>query len=371
MKKILIIGVLLIFILVAYIKISEYKETKENNQVSLYQSIKSNDIENVKKLLPQVSEVRDSDIAMSIEINNVDILKLLLNSKKVKADNYRLPLRIATIFSHNIEMVKLLLDSDETIEVPCELLEELSGLSLPNDTKIMELLLDRWFRLGNNLENCGEKLFFNAIEIGNKGIIDLLVKKGVKTDSLQAAIALGKKEEVEKYLKESEDKKSTSPLTSQPNTPVRSQTKMPKPNTIYTHVDTSDLYLAVVNNQVEIAKLLLKYGANVDDGKTTSTYATGPILAGGNTIVEYPLIVAVARGYKEIAKLLLENGANVNYEDINGNTALDYVTGEAEKQIRNKYGTNIKFPKDEEMERLLLKYGAKEGSHTSHMMPIY
>ena len=137
MKKILIIGVLLISILVAYIKISKYKETKENNQLSLYQSIKSNDIENVKKLLPQVSKVRDSDITMAIEINNVDILKLLLNSKKVKADNYRLPLRIATIFSHNIEMVKLLLDSDEAIEVPCELLEELSGLSLLNDTEIM------------------------------------------------------------------------------------------------------------------------------------------------------------------------------------------------------------------------------------------
>jgi len=200
-----------------------------------------------------------------------------------------------------------------------------------------------------------EELLIGAIEKGNKEEINLLIKSGAKTDSLQAAIALGEKDKVEKYLKQGEG------LTYQSKTQgvYISLLSYGGGPYVWSYPEMNNLYLAVNNNQVEIAKLLIEYGADVNtslvEGRTRSYFPP-------------PLTVAVSCGNKEMVKLLLENGADVNSEGPYGNTALDYVTGEVERQFHEKYGTNVEYPKDEDIKQLLIKYGAKEGSHMEHII---
>jgi len=148
---------------------------------------------------------------------------------------------------------------------------------------------------------------------------------------------LGKKYEVEKILKRGFPSGMGYSI---------SKGDFPVISTEYTSV--SNLYIAALYNQVEIAKLLLKYGANVNDGKAVSSGHSGPIVSGSNTYVTIPLTVAVDNGYKGMIQLLLEDGANVNYEDIYGYRPLD-------------------FAHDDDIKQILIKYGAEKGSRRERM----
>ena len=72
--------------------------------------------------------------------------------------------------------------------------------------------------------------------------------------------------------------------------------------------DIGDVDIAEKNGHVEIVKLLLDHGAEVDVKDNDN----------GMT----PLIYASLRGDESVVKLLLENGANINIKDNTGNTAL-------------------------------------------------
>ena len=67
------------------------------------------------------------------------------------------------------------------------------------------------------------------------------------------------------------------------------------------------LSVAVINNRIEIVKLLLSKGANINSQNATRST---------------PLYYAVSFYYINIIKLLINNGADVNISDINGNTPL-------------------------------------------------
>ena len=76
----------------------------------------------------------------------------------------------------------------------------------------------------------------------------------------------------------------------------------------------SALIIAVENNDVEVAKLLLEHGANVNFQEDNEV---------GNT----PLICAAKQSYGDIEmmKLLLEHGADVNLQNKRGKTPLMYA----------------------------------------------
>ena len=95
------------------------------------------------------------------------------------------------------------------------------------------------------------------------------------------------------------------------------------------------LIIAVIKENIEIARLLIESGANIDTG-TSKEYDT-------------PLIIAVKKENIEIARLLIEAGANVNLVNQNGNDPLSIaVTKE-----------NI------EIARLLIESGANIDTGTS------
>lgn len=71
----------------------------------------------------------------------------------------------------------------------------------------------------------------------------------------------------------------------------------------------SCLQIASMSNQPEMVRLLLVYGADVDD-------FTGSVS---------PLMYAVARGYHDCARILLEHGADTGLESSSGKLALDFA----------------------------------------------
>ena len=82
---------------------------------------------------------------------------------------------------------------------------------------------------------------------------------------------------------------------------------------------------SVVNKSIEVGRLLLARGANVNPRNDD----------GGN-----PLHEAAGDGQIEFAKLLLDHGANINAKDDKGNTplaiALEYKQTEMAKLLRDK-----------------------------------
>lgn len=100
------------------------------------------------------------------------------------------------------------------------------------------------------------------------------------------------------------------------------------------------LMIASANNHMEIVKLLLAYGANVN---------------GGGWIVGYPLIEASREGHLEIAKLLLDKGADVNIMSDEGFTALDAAI------VKNQV----------EVVQLLLNKGANPNRYVAGATPLY
>ena len=82
------------------------------------------------------------------------------------------------------------------------------------------------------------------------------------------------------------------------------------------------LHYASGGRHYDIVKLLIDHGANVDAE------------ASGYT----PLHNAAYRGSLEITKLLIVKGANINASDINGDTPLDWTSGETADLLRKHGG---------------------------------
>lgn len=195
----------------------------------------------------------------------------------------------------------------------------------------------------------------NAILSKDKMKIEELIALGAKINPLSLAIILDQKDKVEELLKEQKlniKAKGPKELTETMSGVNYGRTG---DNTVAVeHTDEisiSNLYIAALYDRVEIAKLLLKYGADVNEGYVTEFVYMGTDVSGSNTDHITPLTEAACNGNKEMTQLLLENGANVNYEDLYGNSVLDCV-------------------KNKDIKKLLIKYGAQKGSHQSHMQEI-
>ena len=118
--------------------------------------------------------------------------------------------------------------------------------------------------------------------------------------------------------------------------------------------DFTLLSIAVMDNNIEMAKLLLKYKADV------------------NTVVSYgdtALILAADNNNMEMVKLLLSYGADIDYQGFRGRTALfcslEYNRKEniemVKLLIKNKADVNIAYDGDYENEETPLMYAIMKG----------
>jgi len=80
------------------------------------------------------------------------------------------------------------------------------------------------------------------------------------------------------------------------------------------------MHIAVVNQDIQLTQLLLKNGAELNEGARADGNFFKP--EGKVYYGEYPLSFAISTGQKEMAELLLQAGARVDNQDTYGNTAL-------------------------------------------------
>ena len=295
------------------------------------------DVNTFKKFLPEGKFVNKSDDYFGDDIfyyavnnDNIEIVKFLFDNgidvNKVLMCG-ETPLANALRFG-KWEMAKLLLDKGA--KVTPDLLNR-SAETVNAD--VFKLLLDKSDKADLN------NLLYTAAINGNKDVLDLLVAKGAKADNIITLIALGKKQEVQNYLKNG---KFTSVKTKDVGGSKEAELAL-SPLATAPSVNITPLYVAVINNQLETAKLLVKNGEDINDGKTEHFPGYGNGVIAAHSSYTSPLRAAAERNYMEMAKFLLDNKVEVNVEDNIGQTALDYA-------------------KTEEMKKLLLKYGARKGS---------
>ena len=83
------------------------------------------------------------------------------------------------------------------------------------------------------------------------------------------------------------------------------------------------IFFSVLAGAVESAKLLIKYGANVN---ALDVYGRPPLYYIGDPS---PVPSATAENRLQVAKLLLDNGADINITDTSGNQPLGSVVHNA------------------------------------------
>jgi ankyrin repeat protein len=180
----------------------------------------------------------------------------------------------------------------------------------------------------------GASAILVAVYLRQKPIADLLIATGVELNIFEAA-ATGQLERVRELLKKNPELiHAYSPDGWTPLHLNFGNVEIAKLlidsgadiNSIaHNKLVATPLQGAVVNKSIEVGRLLLARGANVNPRNDD----------GGN-----PLHEAAGDGQIEFAKLLLDHGANINAKDYKGNTplaiALEYKQTEMAKLLRDK-----------------------------------
>jgi|GEM_PF-3357905 hypothetical protein len=220
---------------------------------------------------------------------------------------------------------------------------DLCSIFSPNNNFVLREYME------NTFSEFGEDKNKDILEIalahGQKEIVGFLTEQGIKPKGLIAAIALGKKDEVENYLKQGKISNKTiyqcdgecflKEVEGKQKYVCKENRSRGK------EIRTaSNLYIAAANNQVEIAKLLLQYGEDVNDGEiiaeadnqTENSYTTS-------------LSMAVQQGHKEMVQFLLENNAYISHN------LLMFVKDDKHNTVWNE---------NKDITELILRYGKKE-----------
>jgi ankyrin repeat protein len=157
-------------------------------------------------------------------------------------------------------------------------------------TKYIKYFLYLYVFIGYSLSNAGSyDDFFSALHFDKPEVIQRLLARGFdpNTPSEKGVPALV-------YAIQSESTKSALVLAKHPKTQVNA------PN----QVGETPLMLAAINNQIELAKVLIDRGADVNRPGWT------------------PLHYAATRGHREMMRLLLDHEAYIDSEAANGTTPL-------------------------------------------------
>jgi hypothetical protein len=156
--------------------------------------------------------------------------------------------------------------------------------------KYLKYLLYLYVFIGHSLSNAGSyDDFIAAVTFDQPAAIESLLKRGFDPNTPSEKGVAGLLLAIQ-----SESPKSAMLLARHPSTNVNVQNK----------VGETPLMLAAINNQVELAKVLIARGADVNRPGWT------------------PLHYAATRGHRDMMRLLLEHDAYIDAESDNGTTPL-------------------------------------------------
>jgi ankyrin repeat protein len=156
--------------------------------------------------------------------------------------------------------------------------------------KYFKYLIYLYVFIGYSFSNAGSyDDFFTALTFDKPEVIERLLARGFdpNTPNEKGIPAL-------LVALQSESPKSALVLAKHPQIHVNVQNQF----------DETPLMLAAINNQIELAKVLIEQGADVNRPGWT------------------PLHYAATRGHREMMRLLLENDAYIDCESANGTTPL-------------------------------------------------
>jgi ankyrin repeat protein len=352
----------------------------DQNEALIIAVLKS-DLKQVQELLKKGADVNAKDehgrpvlvlAAESDRRGRTKMVKLLLEKGadvNAKDQSGRTPLMKATE-TGSLEMVKLLLDKGADVNVKDERGETALKRAYRN-TAIAELLLNKGADV-NSADKSGVTALMTAAESGYLKTAQLLLARGAqlnardekgrtalehagnhrpvvvllsgaKSGNLAVAAMMGNTAEVQRFLKEGAN---VNAKDDHGQTALILAVELGRLEVVKLLLDEGadvnlgkPLMYAADKGNVEIARLLLDRGADVNAKGPFGTAltkacekdhrATASLLLDRGAEVnakdqndETPLMKACARGYKETAGLLLDRGAEVNAKDRFGHTPL-------------------------------------------------
>ncbi len=156
--------------------------------------------------------------------------------------------------------------------------------------KYIKYFLYLYVLIGYSLSNAGSyDDFFSALTFDKPEVIEKLLARGFDPNTPNENGVAGLLVAIQ-----SESPKSALVLTNHPQTQVNTQNQLGE----------TPLMLAAINNQLDLAKILIQRGADVNKPGWT------------------PLHYAATRGHREMMRLLLENEAYIDSPSANGTTPL-------------------------------------------------
>ncbi len=173
-----------------------------------------------------------------------------------------------------------------------DVIDEFVGVSHGNLTRVKELL-GQYPVLVNAVATWGETPLQAAAQTGQEEIAKILLGAGAPLDICTAAM-LGMKEQVKSMLH------ANSSLV----------------HAIGAH-EIPVMYYPILHNHVDIAELLLSYGADINAGEGKTTALHGAVLFGQKAMVLW----------------LLEHGAQANLTDFEGKTPLRLAIEQQQQDI--------------------------------------
>ncbi|CAG9760197.1 unnamed protein product [Ceutorhynchus assimilis] len=265
-----------------------------------------------------------SDLIFAVREGRLEISRHIIDSVGLSyspswANGYVLLVE-ALMRNHAAIIAKLLLSEGAKVNsgnseiCPADTLLHLAVII--GDIEIVEMILNEGAKI-NAKNQCGETPLYFAIAYRKMEITELLLTRG-------ADAAIKKKG----YLKVVED-------ILQYDIEINMLHNSTKEG-------STPLHNAAKNEQKEIAKLLISYGAKIntqdETGKTPIFYATKNadlnmiklLLTNGAIVKDDPelLYIAVRKEYKEIVEALLQHDADINACDNYGRTALHFTASE-------------------------------------------
>lgn len=258
--------------------------------------------------IPMQTQLREA-----IEQNNIKLAQQLIKqgvNVNTIYDGGTTPLHIAAS-KGNLKMVKLLVKNGADVNIRYDGANPLYFAAFMNHTKIMKYLIKKGADVNNRMEGSMSILLRVSLNCQKEAIKILMennatmLTENVSLTPIDAVAGSGncsldKKEEILKMMIK-----------------LGADINMARP---YLPIKFNALDDAIINDEFDIEKMLVKLGAKSD----------------------YAIIYHADKNNKEMIEFLLENGFNINAQDQEGKTALDYT-------------------KTDDMRRFLISHGTKSG----------